>query len=103
VRDGLRMLGGEGRGAAAQVWVRIASHLRGPARLEALTNAAALFYIAHETVRAGVALEITEKLAASLDVAFPGLAQLLDTALSAGIPPTDILAVLQRAGDDMTN
>jgi Domain of unknown function (DUF4192) len=103
LRDALLALGIEQRAAAAQLWVRIASHLRGPARLEALTVSATLFYIAHETVRASVALEVTEKLAAQLDVAFPGLAHLLDTALSAGIPPTDILAVLQRAANDMND
>ncbi|ORW10601.1 DUF4192 domain-containing protein [Mycobacterium kyorinense] len=84
--------------AAAVLWTQLANHLTGTARIDTLTLAAGCYYAAADGVRAGIALDVaaTEANAAHLD--YPQLAQMLLSALQAGLPPAQIRAALAAAG-----
>lgn len=86
-------------GRAAIVWTRMSSQLRGPARIQGLTIAAAMAYGSGDGVRAGSALDAARDLANNTNTAYPSLARLLDVALQGGIPPNEVLTVLTRYAD----
>lgn len=58
--------------------------------VDALTLSGACHYAAADTVRAGIALDVAAQDALAAHIDYPRLAQLLLTALSAGISPTEI-------------
>jgi hypothetical protein len=96
LRDTMLLLGAEQPGPAAKLWTTIANQLTGAARVQALTIAAANYYMSSDAIRTGIALEIAEEDAAAADVPYPNLAGLLYTALQAGMPPGDIRAMMHR-------
>ncbi|WP_018604075.1 DUF4192 domain-containing protein [Mycobacterium sp. 155] len=101
MRDVMILLGMEQPYAAAALWTTIAGRLRRAARVEALTVAAALYYVANDTTRADIALETASDLAADHDIAYPRLAALLSTALRGGMDPQTVTAVLLKASEEM--
>jgi hypothetical protein len=96
LRDTMLLLGAEQPRPAAALWTTIANQLNGAPRIQALTIAAANYYMSSDAVRTGIALEIAEEDAAAADVPYPSLAVLLSTALQAGLSPADIRAAMQR-------
>lgn len=90
MRDAMLLLCIDHPEQAADLWARIANQLTGPARIEALTISGACHYAAADTVRAGIALDVAAQDALTAHIDYPRLAQLLLTALSAGISPTEI-------------
>jgi hypothetical protein len=64
VRDALIVLGLDDAEAAAHMWTTMSAHMRGQARITGLTIAAALFFPAHDAIRAGIALETVQQVAA---------------------------------------
>jgi hypothetical protein len=96
LRDAALLLGAEHPEPAAALWTTIANQLSGEARIQALTIAAAQYYISSDAVRAGIALEIADEDATAAEVAYPTLAVLLSTALQAGLSPREIRGGLLR-------
>jgi hypothetical protein len=96
LRDTLLLLGAKQPGPAAALWTTIANQLNGAARIQALTIAAADYYMSSDAIRAGIALEIAQQDAAAADLAYPSLAVLLSTALQAGLSPAHIRAAMHR-------
>jgi len=96
LRDTMLLLGAEQPGPAAALWTTIANQLNGAARIQALTIAAADYYMSSDAIRTGIALEIAEEDAAAADVPYPSLAVLLSTALQAGLSPADIRGAMHR-------
>ncbi len=94
LRDVLLLLGIDTPLPAAATWTRLAAQLRGAARVEALTIAAALYYLSGDPVRAGVALETADDDAARAEIPYPLLARLLTTGLQHGLSPHQIRQAL---------
>jgi hypothetical protein len=94
LRDAMLLLGAQHPAPAASLWTAIANQLSGDARVQALTIAAANYYMSSDAVRAGIALEIADNEAAAAEIVYPNLAVLLATALQAGMPPSDIRGVM---------
>jgi hypothetical protein len=100
LRDAALALGLEHPGPAATLWTTIANQLTGHARLQALTIAAANYYMASDGLRAGIALDVADEDATAAALAYPTLAALLRDALHAGMPPHDIRTVMLRSLSD---
>jgi hypothetical protein len=94
LRDTMLVLSADHPGPAARLWTRLANQLTGPARMDSLTVAAACYYAASDTIRAGIALDTSADEATAHHLDNPRLAQMLHTALQAGISPTQIRAVI---------
>ncbi|OPX08361.1 DUF4192 domain-containing protein [Mycobacterium sp. AT1] len=89
-RDALLVVSTTRPEGGATVWTRMARQLRGPARIEALTIAAACFYVGHDTVRTSIALEAAHDTAVAAGLDDTNLVLLLDTAVQTAVPPTKI-------------
>lgn len=96
-RDALLLLCADHPGPAAALWTRLANQLTGAARLEALTIAAICYYLASDTIRTGIALDIAADEANAAHLDYPRLAVLVNATLQAGVAPTkvhDLLAAI---------
>ncbi|PBA38814.1 hypothetical protein CKJ63_25465 [Mycobacterium avium] len=96
LRDTLLLLSVDHAAPAARLWTHLANQLTGAARLEILTMAAACYYAASDTIRAGIALDTAALDANAQRLDYPRLAELLLTALQAGFSPTQVREVLSR-------
>jgi hypothetical protein len=97
LRDSHLVLGLDHADRAVGIWTEIARRMRGQARLEAVTIAAAFAYMAGDGVRAGIAVDIATKEAQQTGLEEPMLAALLDTALRHGVEPKKIREVILSA------
>lgn len=98
LRDTALLLSIDHATPAAILWTQLANQLTGTPRLDTLTLAAGCYYVANDAVRAGIALDVAAAEANALHLPYPRLAQLLLTALQAGVPPTQIRATLAAIG-----
>lgn len=80
------------------MWTQLANQLTGSARLDTLTVAACCYYVAGDSVRTGIALDVAAGEADALHLTYPGLAQMLLTALQTGVPPAEIRQTLAAIG-----
>ncbi|SBS77472.1 conserved hypothetical protein [uncultured Mycobacterium sp.] len=103
MRDTMLLLSIDNAEPAGRLWTHLANQLTGVARLEALTLAAACYYAGADAVRAGIALDVAAHDANDHRLDYPRLANLLHTALSAGISPTEIRHVLNSIGTRRDN
>jgi methylmalonyl-CoA mutase N-terminal domain/subunit len=71
--------------------------MRGQARLEAVTIAAAYAYMSGDSVRAGIAVDIATTEAEQAGLEEPMLAVLLNTALRRGVEPKKIREIILAA------
>ena len=94
LRDAFLRLGVDHELAAGRVWTRIAAQHRGRVRAELLTMAAVAYYCAEDTVRAGLALGHAATATRDDHSALPRLAEIIYTALEAGLPPSRIRSVI---------
>ena len=94
LRDAFLLLGVGREPIAGRTWTRIAAHHRGRTRAELLTMAALAYYCAEDTVRAGLALGHAAVATEDDDSALPRLAEIIYTALDAGMPPSRIRSVI---------
>lgn len=94
LRDGFLRLNVGHELAAGRVWTCIAARHRGRVRAELLTMAAIAYYCGEDTVRAGMALGQAAAATADDDSTLPRLAEMIYTALEAGMPPSRIRAVI---------
>jgi len=99
LRDVMVLLGLDHPAQAAQLWTAMAAHMRGRARIEALTIAAALYYSGRDALRATVALEVADQLGVELDIALPKLGQMLTIALARAISPDEVITILRSTID----
>lgn len=93
LRDTLLMVGMESPGPSAAVWTRLASRMRGVARVQALSIAACHYYLSGDGLRAGIAIDVALADSGDSDGQVPALTSLLDTALRAGFTPTQLREV----------
>lgn len=103
MRDAMLLLSIDNAAPAGRLWTHLANQLTGLPRIEALTLAAACYYAASDAVRAGIALDVAAHDANDHRLDYPRLAQLLHTALSAGISPDQIRHVLNSIGTRRDN
>jgi hypothetical protein len=103
MRDALLLLSIDNAAPAGRLWTHLANQLTGLARIETLTLAAACYYAGSDSVRAGIALDIAAHDANDHQLDYPRLANLLHTALSAGISPQQIRQVLNSIGTRRDN
>jgi hypothetical protein len=94
LRDQLLILGSEEPHLGAELWTTIARHLRGPARIEALTLAAITHYAASDAVRAGIALDAARDTATESHSPLGELSQLVHGAIRSGISPQQMRDLL---------
>ena len=94
LRDGFLRLGIDNELAAGRIWTRIAAHHRGHTRAELLTMAAVAYYCGEDTVRTGMALGHAAAATADDNSPLPRLAEIIYTALEAGMPPSRIRDVI---------
>lgn len=94
LRDAMLALAVDNPRAGAELWTHIGRRLRGRHRAEALTVAAACLVLAHQTVRAGIALDAAVDAAEDNHTPTPPLALMLSTAVRAGIPPSTLSRTL---------
>jgi hypothetical protein len=94
LRDAFLRLGVDHELSAGRVWTCIAAQHRGRVRAELLTMAAVAYYCAEDTVRAGLALGHAAVATEDDDSALPRLAEIIYTALDAGMPPSRIRSVI---------
>lgn len=87
LRDALLVISLEDTSRAAVLWTHFARQLRGPARIEALSLAAACYYAADDGVRAGLALQAAHRTARDNTLPVTRLVLLIEAALDAAIPP----------------
>lgn len=80
--------------SATSLWITIAAQLRGPARAEALTIAAAGHCLLNDAVRATIALDIAIAESTKAGHQPPTLAQLMLQALTAGLDPTIVRRII---------
>lgn len=85
--------------AAGRTWTRIAAHHRGHTRAQLLTMAAVAYYCGEDTVRTGMALGHAAAATAEDDSELPRLAEIIYTALEAGMPPSRIRSVIPTRGE----
>lgn len=90
LRDQMLILSCEEPHLGAELWTTVARHLRGAARMEALTLAAITHYGAGDAVRAGIALDAARDTAIESHQPLGELTQLLHGAIRAGISPQQI-------------
>ncbi|GAB89076.1 DUF4192 domain-containing protein [Gordonia rhizosphera] len=88
LRDALLRVADYDPAAAAWVYTTLSRPLRGRRRAEVLIMAAFCHYAAGHGARAGIALDRATEETGTL----PALGALLDRALRAGVPPTDLVA-----------
>lgn len=105
LRDTHLVLGLDHADRAVGIWTEIARRMRGQARLEAVTIAAAYAYMSGDSVRAGIAVDIATTEAEQAGLEEPMLAVLLNTALRRGVEPKKIREIIlaaaaTAAGDD---
>ena len=105
LRDSHLILGLDHAERAVGIWTQIARRMRGQARLEAVTIAAAYAYMTGDSVRAGIAVDIATTEAQQAGLEQPMLAFLLNTALRRGVEPKKIREIILAAaaaatGDD---
>ena len=94
IRDALFRLALGHERAAGQLWTCIAAQHRGLPRARLLVMAAAAYYCASDTVRAGTALDYAEKAAAAAQLPLPEIARLLSAAIRAGLPPSAFIKLI---------
>lgn len=94
LRDALMRLGLGHELTAAQLWTALATHLRGTARAQLLTVAAFNYYLAGDTIRAGIALDHAGDTLADARAEIPTLAGLLRSAIQAGLPASALRKVV---------
>lgn len=99
-RDALMAFSIERARPGAVVWTRIAAHLRGTARIEALSIAAVCLYIAGDVVRASVATEQAHVVMRHDAVPSTKLLALLDALIQSGISPAQVAAQFRGLNDD---
>ncbi|MGD9620598.1 MAG: DUF4192 domain-containing protein [Mycolicibacterium sp.] len=99
LRDALLMAGIDDPGPSAAVWTRLASRMRGVARVQALSIAACHYYLNGDGLRAGIAIDVALADSADTGEQVPALTSLLDTALRAGFAPTQLREVFASASN----
>ncbi len=99
LRAAMVLLGLDQPAPAAQLWTSMAAHMRGQARIEALTIAAALYYSGRDALRATIALEVADALSAERDIALPKLGLMLTLALARAISPDEVITILRSTID----
>lgn len=99
LRNAVLRLGQGHEHAAARIWTHIATQLHGAARADALTVAAAHYYLANEPTCVAVALDEADAATSSTHLRTTGaLARLLAQALVLQLPPDQLrVAIPARA------
>lgn len=98
LRDAHLLLGLDHVHRSAAVWTSMSRSMRGIARAQAATIAAAYHYIGGDGPRAGIAVDVATQAALDAGEQPLKLTALLDTALHAGIAPDKIRHVIVNAG-----
>ena len=80
--------------SATHLWTTIAAQLRGPARAEALTIAAAGYCLLRDSIRATIALDIAIAESTAAGHQPPALARLMLDALTAGLDPSIVRRII---------
>jgi hypothetical protein len=103
LRDAMLVAGISAPAQAADVWTRMAARMRGDARAQALSVAAALYYAHGDGVRAGIALDVATTTARDASTPVPQLSVLLDAALREGITPAQLREVFATVTPKVVN
>lgn len=99
LRDAHLLLGLDHLQRTAQVWTAMSRSMRGIARAQAATIAAAYHYMGGDGPRAGIAVDVANQAAEDAGKERLTLTGLLDTALRMGVPPEKIRDVIVNAGN----